>query len=217
MAMIVHKVPQYLQDDGSEDCGPIATLMILDFFGVTSDKNEVLQKVQRSEFGTSTFANALVFEEYGLDTTLVTIQPKMFYGEFINSKPTRQQIIERVKAQNKEEKIKDKKENLGILLDYLKGEGGFGLAIPTKQLIVDALKSGKLVWASSYTRILGLHEGGHHTIVIAGYRDDEFLVYNPWPRSRKRSWENADRVVFAIQSVTDFDYDNGAVILVGKK
>lgn len=215
--MIEYKLKQYFQDDGSEDCGPISSLMILDYFGITSDRKEVLKKVQRSNFGTSTFANALTLMEYGLDTELVTIQPKIFVGEFIKSRPSMAQIIKKVSECKSIEKIRDKKSNLSMFIDYLRSGGKFRLAIPTKQMIKTALDSGRLIWISAYTKILGENEGGHHSSVIAGYKNNEFLIYNPWPRSRKKSWENADEVMFAIHSVTDFDYDNGAIIIVGKK
>lgn len=191
--------------------------MILDYFGITDSKEEVLKKVERSDFGTSTFANALAMHEYGLATRLVTIQPKIFDGEFFSTNPKREQIIQKVKEQMQGENDKDKKHNLSMFVRLLKTDSDFTLAIPTKQIIINALDSGKLVWLSTYTRILGKNEGGHHSVVIAGHKDNKFLIYNPWPRSRQRSWEDADEVMFAIHSVTDFDYDNGAIILVGKK
>ena len=215
--MIEYKLNQHLQDDGSTDCGPIGTLMILDYFGVTSDRKQVLKRVQRSTFGTSTFANALAMHEYGLDTTLITAQPKIFDGDFIHSKPSNKEILQKVLDTQRDEKDADKRHNLGMLADYLKAKADFELAIPTKQMIINALDAGKLVWLSTYARILGLDEGGHHTVVVGGYKDDKFLIYNPWPRSRKKSWENMNEVMFAIHSVTDFDYDNGAIIVVGKK
>lgn len=215
--MTEYNLAQHLQDDESTDCGPISTLMILNYFGITSDRQLVLKKVQRSTFGTSSFANALVMQEYGLDTTLITIQPKIFDGDFIHSKPSDKSILKKVLGTQRNEKDKDKKHNLGMLASYLEKGGHFKLAIPTKQIIIDALSAGKLVWLSAYTMILGPDEGGYHAMVVAGYKDNQFLLYNPWPKSKRKSWENADEVMFAIHSVTDFDYDNGAIIVVGKK
>lgn len=70
--MKVLDIPLHLQTKGSEDCGPTGSLMILDYFGITSDSAEVLSKVPRCNFGTSSFDNANTLMDYGLNVELVT-------------------------------------------------------------------------------------------------------------------------------------------------
>jgi|GEM_PF-2219394 len=214
--MIKLSIPLHLQTEGSEDCGPTSTLMILDYFGITSDAQEVIAKVPRCNFGTSTFDNALTMMDYGLSVELVMAQPDIFDGEFIRSKPEKAAVIARVKQVIEKEKDQERQDILRSLITYVERGGKLTLAIPSKEIIQQAVKAGRPVMASMYTEALGRQLGGYHFVVIGGYNDHEFLIFNPWPTSKHISWERVDEVMFAIHSSTLFDYDNGAILLVDK-
>lgn len=210
------KVPLYLQKLGSEDCGPIATLMILGYFDKTSDVKEVLTKVPRSYFGTTTFDNATVLLDYGLKVDLVTRNPLIFDGDFIRSKPSGKEVKQRINEVTKKEKKSERKEILEGLLTFINKENSkLKLDIPSKDIIIEALGRGKLILASIYAKALGVNQGGYHFVVIAGIDKDKLLVLNPWPKSRQESWEDIDEVVYAIHTSTMFDYDNGSILIVG--
>lgn len=212
-----YSVPIHLQADGSTDCGPVSSTMILDFFGITSDKEKIISEVPTCEpSGTTAFDNANVLRKYGLDVEMVLAQPLLFEGSFIRSNPSvasiKKQIADRLAAEDS----LGKKQIIKSLVSYLEGGGKLTLAKPTESVIRQALDGGKLVWVSMHCAVLGENEGGYHTVVVGGYREDEFLVFNPWPRSKKQSWEKAEDVVFGIYAATLFDYDNGTILLVGK-
>lgn len=214
--MIKLDIPLHLQKLHSEDCGPTCTLMVLDYFGITSDANEVLQKVPRCNFGTSTFDNAVVLLDYGLKVEMVMAQPLLFDGDFIRSKPSKQKIIARIKKVHDEETDQGKKDILTGLLTFINAGGTLTLAIPTKSIIETALDHGKPVMISTFTKTMGPDQGGYHFVVVGGYNDKQFLLFNPWQQSRQESWENSDEVLFGIHSSTLFDYDNGTILIVGK-
>lgn len=210
-------IPLHLQDSGSEDCGPIGTLMILDYFGKTSDRAEVLAKVPRCNFGTSSFDNAQVLLDYGLKVELITAQPKLFDGDFIRSKPSVEAILERLEQKKVSEKDEERKKIIGSLMKFMDKGGKLNLEIINKDLVIDSLNDNKPVWVSMFANALESNGGGYHTVVITGHDKDRFFINNPWPESRKQSWENADEVIYAIHVSTLFDYDNGAVFLVSNK
>lgn len=211
-----YDIPLHTQADGSEDCGPVSATMILDFFGITSDEEEVIKKVPRSYLGTSSFEVAVVLMSYGLRVRAITANPLIFDGDFIRSVPDSGQIHRKVKEAYDKEKNKDKKSTAKSVLRYLDKRGEIIVKIPAASDITGALDEGKLVFASAYARAIGEKEGGYHFIVIGGYDGDKFLIFNPLPKSRRKSWERIDEVMFAIHASTNFDYDNGSILLVGK-
>ncbi len=214
--MKVLDIPLHLQAVGSEDCGPTSSLMILDYFGITSDSAEVISKVPRCNFGTSSFDNANVLIDYGLKVEMVTAHPKIFDGNFIQTDPTHGEILEQIDKVSRKEKDKEKKEILNSLHKFVKRGGKLNISIPTIKIIKHSIDKGKPVWVSMQANALGADEGDFHTVVVGGYRVNEFLVFNPWPLSRKKSWENAERLMFGVHASTSFDYDNGTILLVDK-
>lgn len=215
--MKVLDIPLHLQAEGSVDCGPTGSLMILDYFGVTNNAAEVIAKVPKCNFGTSSFDNALTLMDYGLEVEMVLAQPQLFDGNFIREKPSNQAILQQIETVKDKEKDREKQDIIASFATYLQKKGKVRLVIPTKEIIIAALDEGKAVWVSMYARVLGKNEGGYHTVVIAGYKDDQFLILNPWPLSRQKSWEHADDVVYGIHVSTLFDYDNGTILLVSQK
>ncbi len=214
--MVALNIPLHLQKLGSEDCGPISSLMILDYFGITSDPEEVIAKVPRHSFGTSSFDNATTMIDYGLKVHMITAQPLLFDGDFIRSNPTRHQITSRVEEAMRKEKDQGKKDTLNGLIVFIEAGGSLSLEYPSKESIVTALNDGKPVFASMFTNTIGRNQGGYHFVVIGGYKDEQFLIFNPWQPSRQKSWENADEILFGIHCSTLFDYDNGTILIVDK-
>lgn len=217
--MKAYDVPAHLQDDGSEDCGPASTTMVLDFFGITADQEAVIKKVPRCNYGTDAFGNALVMQNYGLSVEVITANPLIFDGDFLRMGSTKSDIRHRIVGVRDIENDTDRKAILDRFVDAVDSNIGLITKIPTAQMIIDALNAGKLVWTSMYAQVLGKNEGKYHFIVIGGYDESEetFLVFNPLPKSRRKSWEKIDEVMFAIHTNTLFDYDNGAVLVVGKQ
>ncbi len=214
--MITHDVPLHIQGPDSEDCGPVSAAMILDFFHVTDNQEEVIAKVPKSYFGTTSFDNAVVLIEYGLEVTVVTANPLVFDGDFLHSNPTPEAIRKKVVVAKDNERDKGKRATIESLLRYIDKGGGLVTEIPNANHITQALDHNKLVGASTYAKAIGQNEGGYHFVVIGGYGKEKFLVYNPWPQSRHKSWERINEVMFAIHAGTTFDYDNGTLLVVGK-
>lgn len=210
------KVNLHLQDEASEDCGPISSLMILDYFNITDSREEVLAKIPRCDFGTSAFDNAQVLKNYGLNVEIITAHPKVFDGDFLSKEPSTEQILDRIEDIKQKEKSVNSRQILEGLKKFIKDDGKLTLAIPVEESIKQALDENRLIFAGMYTKALGANEGGYHFVVIGGYKEDKFLIYNPWPPSRQKSWEPIDKVMFAIHCSTLFDYDNGAILVVGK-
>ncbi len=111
--MKAYNVPPHFQDEGSEDCGPVATTMVLDFFGVTSNQEEVVKKVPRCNEGTDTFGNGQVLMDYGLSIDVITANPLLFDGDFLRSNPTKKELHLRINQVKSKEKDKDRQAILG--------------------------------------------------------------------------------------------------------
>jgi len=214
--MLAFDVPLHIQDKDSEDCGPVSTAMILDYFGATSDQAEVIERVPRLYEGTSAFDNGLAMLEYGLDVEAITANPLVFDGDFRQLEPDDAAIRQQIETTRKNEKEEKHAVILDGLLSFLDKGGKLTIEIPTAQHIINAIDAGKLVFASTYTKVLGKNEGSYHFVVIGGYDKNQFLIFNPWPTSRHKSWSKIDDVMFAIHTNTLYDYDNGAILLAGK-
>lgn len=209
-------VPLHLQAPGSEDCGPISSTMVLDYFGFPVTPADIIAKVPRCEWGTDTFGNANVLAEYGLKVKLVTKSPLLFNGDFLRTNPSRAAILAHIRKLESEISDKDKKGILNRLLQFLDNKGELLIEIPSEKLIKETIDNNGLVMASLYGKVLGKDEGTYHFVVVGGYNEDSFYVYNPWPKSRQKSWENQEDFMFAIHVSTLFDYDNGAILCVTK-
>ena len=130
-------VPHHLQDLGSKDCGPITSLMVLDYYHVPSSVSEVLRRVPRtSGGGTSIFDNANMLRDYGLEVEAITAQPLLFNGDFIRSKPSPEQIRKQAASVDK---ANPGHRTLISLLEYMDKGGALTLAIPSEQQIIDAI------------------------------------------------------------------------------
>lgn len=146
--MKILDLPLHLQAEGSEDCGPTSSLMILDYFGITSDSSEVISRVPRCNFGTSSFDNANTMMDYGLKVELVTAHPKIFDGEFLKSNPNKEEILKQVDRAIGKEKDDERKDILRSLKKFVRRDGKLNLSIPTKQIIENSIDDGKPVWVS---------------------------------------------------------------------
>jgi ABC-type bacteriocin/lantibiotic exporter with double-glycine peptidase domain len=214
--MVELNIPLRLQDDDSTDCGPIASLMILHYFGITADATEVLKKVPRAYWGTSSYDNGSLLLDYGLSVEAITAHPEIFDGDFIKSAPDAKMIRSRIETVLEKQDSKDKYAILSSLLNFIDKNGVLNLAIPSKKHIVTALDSGKPVLAAVNANVWGANQGGYHFVVIGGYDKNKFLVYNPSRKSHQRSWEDAAQVLFGIHASTVFDFDNGSIFIITK-
>lgn len=213
----IYKVPLHVQDIDSEDCGPVATTMVLDYFGLESDQHKVIAEIPKSYFGTTLFDNVIYLAKKGLKVTIVTAHPKLFDGDFLRSDPSGAQIESQITRTYDKEGNKDSKEVIAAYKQFLQTDNcTLEVAIPTLSHIYTALDEGKLILALIYGQALGKNEAGYHFVVIAGYKDRQLLVLNPWPKSRKESFEDAETFMFALHCSTLFDYDNGAIAIIGK-
>ncbi len=211
------EVPLHLQPEQSEDCGPTSTLMVLDYYGLSSNLEEVTGRLPKTYYGTTVFDNANLLLSYGLDVEMVTAHPELFDGDFIRSHPSDSEVIDRISEVQTSEERPEGKEFLTSLLGFVAASGTLTLEVPSRSTIERAINEEKPVWASMYGGALGPNQGGYHAVVLSGYNDTSFNVLNPLPESRQKSWEKADEVIFGIHASTLLDYDNGAILIAGKK
>lgn len=207
-------IPFYLQEEGSIDCGPVCTKMILEYFGIKKELKDLQQGLFYNETGTTIYDNAAVLIDEGLHTTAITAQPLLFSPDLAEQIKNREDLYKII-----DKKITEKvnlKANLETLKKYLDKDGELKIEIPTFDHIKEAVDQQKPVLALLYGRALGSNEGGYHFVVISGYDETSIFINNPSPISKKQSWFPIERVIYAIHSSTTFEPDNGTILIVSK-
>jgi len=116
-------------------------------------------------------------------------------------------------------RTEEKEQQQAILkgsLNFMDAGGVLTPAIPSRQQIIESIDKSYPVVAAAYASAWGKDQGTYHFVVIGGYSDDKFLIYNPKSESRQKSWEGIDQVMYGIHTSTAFDYDNGSILIVSK-
>lgn len=205
------KVPLYLQDPGSVDCGPVCSRMMLEYYGITRTLEELREKVQYSEAGTSSFDNGSIFLAEGFKATAVTAHPLLFPPDLQEKLADRARLLDRIKGLAG--RLPDKAQNLGTLTKFMELGGDVCMEIPAFRHIKNAIDAGNPVLALTYAKALGNNEGGFHFIIANGYKRGFVHVTNPSPRATNRGWFPLDRFLYAVHASTCVDVDNGTLII----
>jgi hypothetical protein len=209
--MKILKVPLYLQDPGSVDCGPVCSRMMLEFYGIKRTLEELRELVRYSEAGTSSFDNGSIFLAEGFSVQAVTAHPLLFPPDLQDKLRDKAKLLERINGLVG--RLPDKADNLATLRKYLDLGGEVCMEIPAFRHVKDAIDNGNPVLALMYAKALGNNEGGHHFVVVNGYKRGFVHILNPSPRATNRGWFPVERFLYAVHCHTLVDIDNGTLIV----
>ena len=205
------KLPLYLQDPNSVDCGPVCDRMILEYYGIRRSLEELQAKLRYDAVGTSAYDNGAIFLSEGLKVKAITAHPLLFPPDLMAKLADKNRLRERIKGLAG--RLPDKADNLGTLLKFLDLGGDVCMEIPAWRHIKDAIDSESPVLALTYAKALGNNEGGYHFIIVNGYKHGFVHITNPSPRATNRGWFPLDRFLFAVHCCTSADVDNGTLIV----
>lgn len=205
------KMPLYLQEEGSVDCGPVCSRMMLEYFGIRRTLDELRAKVRYSEVGTSSYDNGSIFLCEGFRTRAVTAHPLLFPPDLQEKLADKGKLLDRI--QGLAGRLTDKADNLRTLTKFLQLGGELCMEIPAFRHIKEAIDVGSPVLALMYAKALGNNEGGFHFVVANGYKRGFVHVMNPSPRAMNQAWFPVDRFLYAVHASTCADVDNGTLIV----
>lgn len=205
------KVPLYLQEAGSVDCGPVCSRMILEYYGIKRTLEELREKVKYSAAGTSSFDNGSIFLAEGLQAKAVTAHPLLFPPDLQAKLADKTALLNRISGLAG--RLPDKADNLATLRKFIELGGEVCMDIPAFAHIKASIDAGNPVLALTYAKALGNNEGGYHFIIVDGYKRGFVHITNPSPRATNRGWFPLDRFLYAVHASTCVDVDNGTLIL----
>src|SRR3989344_987537 len=130
-------IPFLLQPEGSLDCGPTCTQMILAYYGVEKSLQQLQSQLTYDEVGTTIYDNGILLLNEHLKTTAITAQPLLFSPDTIDNFKTQEDIVSLVSQKEKEEK----KDTwiLTSMKNYLSKGGLLQIEIPTFKHIKSAI------------------------------------------------------------------------------
>jgi len=207
-------IPLYLQKIGSADCGSTCVKMLLAYFGIEKDLEELQKDVLYSEIGTTMFDNGSLLLDHGLKTTVITAQPLLFSPEIVSKIANNEDLLKVIDL--KIEKSPKFKDNLETWKKYLDKGGQVKIEIPDFSHIKEAIDNEYPVLVLFYGQPLGQHEGIFHFVVVSGYDDEKVFINNPWPPSKQQDWYPIKEFMYAVHSSTTADIDNGSFLIVSK-
>lgn len=200
------------QKNGSVDCGPVSSQMILSYFGMINSLENIKSQMSMGDFGTYIYDNGLLFLEHNLKATLITANPLIFKNEDLRKLSSEIDIKKHLsKIIKKKPKLK---KPLHLFKKYIDAGGKVLLKIPTIIHIQKALDKNKLILALIYGGVLGTNEGGFHFVVVSGYKKNHVHIHNPLKKS-KQGWFKNEDFIYALHSSTCADVDNGSLLIVG--
>lgn len=207
-------IPFSLQPEGSLDCGPTCTKMILAYYGITKSLEELQTQMTYNEVGTTIYDNASVLIHEGLHTTAITAQPLLFPPDITAELKKKEDIINLLARKEREENA-----DAWILTSmkrYLENGGDLEVEIPALQHIKIAIDHNKPILALMHAGSLGSNEGTYHFVVVSGYNDTEVFINNPWPPSRKQGWFSTEQFLYGLHTSTTTSFDNGTLLIASK-
>lgn len=205
------KVPLYLQEPGSVDCGPVCSRMMLEYFGIKRTLDELREKVQYSAIGTSSFDNGSIFLAEGMKAKAVTANPLLFPPDLMPKLADKGRLLDRIRGLAG--RLPEKKQGLDTLTRFIELGGDMCMEIPAFRHIKEAIDADSPVLALTYAKALGNNEGGFHFIIANGYKRGFVHVTNPSPRATNRGWFPVDRFLYAVHISTCVEVDNGTLIV----
>ncbi len=209
--MKVLKLPLYLQDPGSVDCGPVCDRMMLDYYGISRTVDELRAKVDYCEVGTTSFDNGSIFLSEGFRVKAVTAHPLLFPPDLQAKLADKGKLLERIKGLAG--RLPEKAACFATLTKFIGLGGDVCMEIPAIQHIQEAIDAGNPVLALTYAKALGNNEGGYHFIIANGYKQGFVHVTNPSPRATNQDWFPQDRFLYAVHASTCVAPDNGTLII----
>lgn len=211
-------VPLFLQPENSLDCGPTCIKMILAYYGISKELDELKSQLFYNEVGTSAYDNGYLLVKNGLSATAYMSNPLLFNPEIICTLNTNEDIANYIKSKRDfDENFAKYKNNLDTFEKYFTHGGQMKLEIPTIAHIKLAIDNDNPVFVIMNAQVLGSNEGTFHFVVITGYDEQNCYINNSWPTARHQASYPIDQLLYAIHSATCADIDNGTIIVPSKK
>jgi ABC-type bacteriocin/lantibiotic exporter with double-glycine peptidase domain len=204
------KVP-LLKQKYKTGCGLAAMSMVYKYFGREVSEEEISKEIGGlTKWGSFMAEHALMARKLGFKVTCHSYNLGYFDPSDVRS--SRKDLIRKIKASIKKEKMIYKKRMLNSLLKVLESDIKFEMRIPSLNIIKRFLdqKLPVVITVKSavfFERKKDLKSG--HYIVLTGYDNDKFYCNDP--KSGKSKTISADKLIFALSNNV---FDSSAYLLV---
>lgn len=209
-------VPSYLQDDGSPDCGPVCVQMVLGYYGLDRDVQDLKKTLAYGANGTSAYENGIILLREGFAVRIVTAQPRLFSPNTIPDLRTQDDIVRVIEDRMALQK-EDETQELEKMIRFVKEGGIIQLAIPAFEHIKEAIDAESPVIALMFGKAMGSNEGGYHFVVVSGYEEGRVFITNPSPISQKQAWFPFKDFIYGVHAATTHELDNGTFLIASRK
>lgn len=225
-------VPLVRQAKGSGDCGPACVSMVLKYYNVKNNMNDVGKFIRsiNKDINSSRYPSlksgytyspqlGLYFLKKGYEVELVTFNPWIFnYSD--KQKPNLNKRLEEMYERVKRKKVKEElKVGLRFFIEFLNNGGKLAVKVPDKTDIEDELKNGRPIIALATTNFLYKKQKkqifNSHFNVITGL-DGKYVYVND-PLAGKNGGKNKyllSEFLFGIYASASGAPDNACLLKI---
>lgn len=181
---LILEVPLIKQPEDSKDCGIVGIQMLLKYYGIDLDLQELKKEIEIDNTGTYAPQLGLYLINKGFAVEIVSLHPSLFTKKDENL--SQDKILERFNQLYKNSQSQQNKKILKHFINFMKANGKIKVKIPDKEEIIEEIKNQRPIGALMTSNFLTSKKPGFnfHFNLINGI-DDEFIYANdPLPDER---------------------------------
>jgi len=209
-------IPLIRQDRDSVDCGLACTAMVLEYYGIKTEIENLKRETKVYKFGTFAPQLGLILLKKGLKVSITTLNPGLFTLK--DEKLSQAEIVDKL-----EESILKKKGTnklaLKYFIEFCRNNGKINVRIPeTSEIKENILKKQPVIALLTSNFLQGDNADlNYHFNVITGFDADSFYINDPlWNKFGGEKRFAQKDYLYAIHASVAGDLDNGSLMITSK-